>query len=80
MGLELDSGLSLKESIKNVIEKKLLGTWKLAFMSLSNPDNIFFTKNAGEIIFGKNDDYLVVSTEDELFSHENGKLTEKKSL
>ena len=49
-------------------------------MSLSNPDNIFFTKNAGDIIFGKNDDYLVVSTEDELFSHENGKLTEKKSL
>lgn len=62
LGQELDNGSSLKDAIKNLVETKLLGTWKLAFMPLNNPQNLFFTKNAGEMILGTNDDYAVVTT------------------
>jgi hypothetical protein len=31
-------GTDLKEAIKNVVEKKLMGTWKLAVMPLDKPD------------------------------------------
>ncbi len=52
IGIELDSGLSLKESIKNVVEKKLMGTWKLAVMSMEKPDHLYLVKNSGEILIG----------------------------
>jgi len=39
IGIELDKeGTDLKEAIKNVVEKKLMGTWKLAVMPLDKPD------------------------------------------
>jgi hypothetical protein len=30
----MDQGSSVKEALKNVVEKKLMGTWKLAVMSV----------------------------------------------
>lgn len=63
----MDQGRSLKEAIKIVIEMKLLGTWKLAFMSLASPDTLYFTKNAGDMILGKTNDYCFVTTEDGLY-------------
>jgi glucosamine 6-phosphate synthetase-like amidotransferase/phosphosugar isomerase protein len=69
IGLEMDSGLSLKESIKNVVEKKLMGTWKLAVMSIEKPDHIYVVKNSGEIIIGHLIDQkaVVICTEEVLF-------------
>jgi len=29
----MDQGLTVKDALRNVIEKKLMGTWKLAVMS-----------------------------------------------
>jgi glucosamine 6-phosphate synthetase-like amidotransferase/phosphosugar isomerase protein len=69
IGLELDSGVSLKESIKNVVERKLMGTWKLAVMSLEKPDHLYLVKNSGEIIIGTLPEKkaLIVCTEESLF-------------
>jgi glucosamine 6-phosphate synthetase-like amidotransferase/phosphosugar isomerase protein len=67
--LELDLGHSLKEAIKNVVECKLMGTWKLAVMSLEKPDHLYLVKNSGEIIIGTIPDKkaIVVCTEESLF-------------
>lgn len=69
IGLELDQGLSLKESIKHVVEQKLMGTWKLAIMSLEKPDHLYLVKNSGEIIIGQLPDKkaVIVCTEEVLF-------------
>lgn len=69
IGVELDCGHSLKESIKNVVERKLMGTWKLAVLSLEKPDHLYLVKNSGEIIIGRLQDRnaYVVCTEDSLF-------------
>ena len=63
----MDSGASLKVAIKNVIEKKLMGTWKLAVMPLENPDILYFVKNSGEFIIGQVPGSIIVSTEESLF-------------
>ena len=68
----MDTGKSVKDSIKNVIEKKLMGTWKLAVLPLENPNQIYFVKNSGEFIVGKTDKAVVISTEEILFKE--GKL------
>jgi len=34
---ELDQGMTLKEGLKNVVEKKLLGTYRIAVMEMQNP-------------------------------------------
>jgi glucosamine 6-phosphate synthetase-like amidotransferase/phosphosugar isomerase protein len=69
IGIEMDSGATVKEAIKNIVEKKLMGTWKLAVMPLEQPDHIFFVKNSGEIIIGQVPDQntVIVSTEEVLF-------------
>lgn len=48
----MDNGLKLKDALKNVVEKKLMGTWKLAVMSTQNPDHIYFVKNSGDFVIG----------------------------
>ena len=65
----MDQGVPLKEAIKNVVERKLMGTWKLAVMSLEKPDKLYLVKNSGEIIIGKLPDKkaVVVCTEESLF-------------
>lgn len=34
---QLDLGLSVKESLKNVVEQKILGTYNIAVMEMKNP-------------------------------------------
>jgi glucosamine 6-phosphate synthetase-like amidotransferase/phosphosugar isomerase protein len=65
----MDSGASVKEAIKRIVETKLMGTWKLAVMPLDHPDHLYFVKNSGEIIIGTLSDKkaVVVSTEADLF-------------
>lgn len=57
----------MKEAIKTLVEKRLMGTWKLAVMPLDQPDHVYFVKNSGEIIIGQADDAVIVSTEEVLF-------------
>lgn len=46
-----------------------MGTWKLAIMSMHNPDHLYFVKNSGNMILGKADDSIVVTTEDAFFNN-----------
>lgn len=62
IGVELDQGASVKEALKNVVEKKLMGTWKLAVMGVDQPDHIYLVKNSGDFILGQSHNQVVVST------------------
>lgn len=48
----MDSGATVKEAIKKIVEKKIMGTWKLAVMPLDKPDHLYFVKNSGEFLIG----------------------------
>lgn len=63
----MDQGLTVKEALKNVIEKKLMGTWKLAVVPIDDPHNIYFVKNSGEFLLGKTDKSVIVSSSEALF-------------
>ena len=67
----MDAGSSVKEAIKNVVEKKLMGTWKLAVLPLQESDHIYFVKNSGEFIVGQTDKSIVVCTEEGIFKDGN---------
>ena len=47
LGKELDSGADLKTAITTLVEKKLIGTWRMAIMPVKEPNLIYFIKNAG---------------------------------
>jgi glucosamine 6-phosphate synthetase-like amidotransferase/phosphosugar isomerase protein len=68
IGAEMDQGHTLHDSVKNVVEKKLMGTWKLAVLDVNQPDQIYFVKNSGDFIVGQiNSNSLVVSTQENIF-------------
>jgi len=48
---EMDKNLTLKEALKNVVEQKLLGTYRIAVMEITNPTCILFVKNSGDFSF-----------------------------
>jgi len=70
---EMDQGQSLKEALKNVVEKKLLGTYRLAVMEMKNPQSIYFVKNCGDFILGqgKKNDEIIVSTSRTVFNQDD---------
>lgn len=49
----MDAGFDVKNALKNVVESKLMGTWKMALIATEKPESIFFVKNSGELIIGK---------------------------
>lgn len=63
----MDAGATVKEAIKEVVEKKIMGTWKLAVMPLESPEHLYFVKNSGEFLVGQLEGSVVVSTEEALF-------------
>ena len=69
----MDKNLSIKEALKNVIEKQLLGTYRLALIELKNPKSIYFIKNSGDFVIGQNkqNNEIIVSSSLKLFSNEN---------
>ncbi len=67
IGIEMDEGLSAKEALKNIVEKKLMGTWKLAMMSLEDPTSVYLVKNSGEFMLGKNETSVVITSEPSFF-------------
>lgn len=56
IGGELDKGASLKEAIVYVVERKILGTFRLAVMEVVKPKYIYFAKNVGDFIIGTSSD------------------------
>jgi len=50
----MDLGLDPKAALQNVLEKKLMGTWKLAMINLLDPSVIYLVKNSGEFIMASN--------------------------
>lgn len=69
IGIEMDQGATIKQAIKTLVEKKLMGTWKLAVMPLDHPNLLYFVKNSGEIILAELPEKktVIVSTEEVLF-------------
>ena len=66
---EMDKNLSLKEALKNVVEVKLLGTYRIAAMETNEAKMMYLVKNSGEFSIGlsKDNDELVVSSDMEIF-------------
>lgn len=69
IGAELDKDRSLKEALTNVVECKLIGTYRLAVVATSNAKQCYFVKNSGDFALGKNDNEIVVSTNGELLKN-----------
>jgi glucosamine 6-phosphate synthetase-like amidotransferase/phosphosugar isomerase protein len=70
IGWELDNEKTLKEALKNVVERKLLGTYQISVMeNKSNPEVVYFVKNSGDYIIGtgKQNNEVVVSSERSFF-------------
>ena len=65
---ELDKNLSLKDALKNVVEQKLLGTYRIALMEMKNPKQLYFVKNSGDFFLGvnKTSTEIIVSTDFEV--------------
>lgn len=69
---ELDKTNSLKSAIKNVVEQKLLGTYRLAIIEMANPDSVFFVKNSGDFALAqsKANDEILISSDLKLFEQQ----------
>ena len=65
LGAQLDTGCDLKAAIKNLIELKLLGTWRLAVMLVDDPSQIYVIKNVGPMFIAKSRQSVVVSSDKE---------------
>jgi len=70
---QLDTGVSLKEALRIVVESKILGTYRIAAMELASPDNLLFIKNSGdfELGFNKTTSEVVVSSDHKVFEPSN---------
>ena len=66
LGAQLDTGCDLKAALKNLIELKLLGTWRLAIMLVDNPNHIYVIKNVGPMFIAKSSYSVVVSSDKEV--------------
>jgi glucosamine 6-phosphate synthetase-like amidotransferase/phosphosugar isomerase protein len=66
-------GLSLKESLKNVVEQKILGTYIIVVMEMKNPSAIYFAKNSGDLLMGVNQasQEVIVCSDREVFHAKN---------
>lgn len=77
IGAGIDNGQSLKDAIVNVIEEKIMGTYKLTIMETDKPKFVYFAKNVGDFIIGISADKseVVVSSDVNVLSA--GNMTEK---
>lgn len=54
VGVQLDEGKSLFEALKDIVETKILGTYRISAIELNDPKHVYFVKNSGEFIIGIN--------------------------
>jgi len=66
LGRELDTGVDLKTAITNLVETKLMGTWRMAIVPVKEPNLIYFIKNAGQFFIGRSDNSIVVCSDQEI--------------
>lgn len=78
IGLQLDEGKSLKEALKEIVETKILGTYRISAIELNDPKFIYFVKNSGEFIIGQNKEKNnVIVTSDQIVLRDLGSSFEK---
>ena len=59
----MDEGLSLEGAIQKTIKEKIHGTWALCIISKLEPSKIYLAKNAGTLVVGIHDDFLIASSD-----------------
>lgn len=62
IGAELDKGHNLRQAVKNVIEQKLLGTWRLVVMARNDARCLYASTNSGVLFMGKSADSIILSS------------------
>ena len=60
LGKSLDEGLDLRTAIINLVQNKLIGTWRMAIISTEDPSTLYVTKNVGPCFVGKSKDAIVI--------------------
>lgn len=70
IGEQMDQGKNLKDALRNIVEQKLIGTYRIAVMELKNPSCIYFVKNSGDLSIGisKKNNELFVSSDLSFFN------------
>lgn len=73
IGAELDQGHSLKVAIINIIEQKILGTYRITIVETEKPKTMYFAKNVGDFIIGTSPDSteMVVSSDANILKESN---------
>jgi glucosamine 6-phosphate synthetase-like amidotransferase/phosphosugar isomerase protein len=68
----------LKDALQDIVETKILGTYRISAIELNNPKHIFFIKNSGEFIIGQNKEKTnVIVTSDQTVLSNLGSSFEK---
>lgn len=80
IGAELDLGQSLKDAIINIIEQKILGTYRLTVLETNKPKFMYFAKNVGDFVIGTNSESseIAVSSDPNILKEAN--LNQKLNL
>ena len=60
IGKALDTGSDLRGAIINIIQTKLIGTWRMAVISVEDPSTVYVTKNVGPCFLGTSKDNVVI--------------------
>jgi len=63
LGKFLDGGADIKTAIQNLIETKLIGTWRMSIMLVSEPNKVYVTKNAGPFYMGQSSSSIVLCSD-----------------
>ncbi len=63
IGKLMDEGTEIKSAIQNLVETKLIGTWKLAIVLNSEPNKIYITKNAGPFFLGESSKSVILCSD-----------------
>ena len=63
LGKFLDQGMDIRAAITSLIETKLIGTWRMAIVLVSEPNKIYVTKNAGPFYIGRSQESVVLCSD-----------------
>ena len=78
IGKLMDQGMEVKAAIQNLVETKLIGTWRLAIVLSSEPNKIYVTKNAGPFYLGESGDSVVLCSDQNILTEQEATFTFRK--
>jgi len=78
LGKLLDGGADIKTAIQNLIETKLIGTWRMSIMLVSEPNKVYVTKNAGPFYMGQSSSSIVLCSDQSILNEHPAAFTFKK--